>query len=320
MSNFTDKNPEVILVKGKYILAKTNKPVNSKIKEKIKNLGIPPAYKRMWVSKTSKSDIQVIAEDKNKKKQYFYNQNWIKSQTDKKYKKMYKFMKKLPLFLKTISKDSKYTNLSSKSYSKFPKKRVMAVMFKIMKITHIRIGNKKYTGTGLSTMKKTNVKLGKDNTVTFVFKGKSGVDHSISFKEKEIYNFLKEIKKVPVSGNWLFVFMSSDKNYYRVDSIDMNKYLQSVMGKDFTCKDFRTYAANFLFLKCLKNIELDKTTKAQLKKNVSEALEKTAKKLGHNKSTSKNSYVDNKIIEQYYTDPNKIKRSKIENILLKAFK
>jgi DNA topoisomerase-1 len=315
--NFTDKNPEILLIRGKYKNKRTNKIVSSKSNDKIKKLGIPPAYKRMWVSKNNKSNIQIVAEDKTGKKQYFYHKNWINDQSDKKYKKMYKFMIKLPLFLRTISKDSKYINLSSKNYSKFSKKRVMANMFKIMKITHIRIGNKKYTGTGLSTMKKENLKLNKGNLINFTFKGKSGVNHSIKFKDKNLFDFLKEIKNV--QNDWLFVH-SSGESCYRVDSTDMNKYLQSVMGEEFTCKDFRTYAANQIFLKYLMSIEINKTTQTHLNKNISIALEKTAKKMGHNKSTSKNSYIDNKIIDEYLKDPFKIKKGKVENILIKIFK
>ena len=42
------------------------------------------------------------------------------------------------------------------------------------------------------------------------------------------------------------------KYFFGEDSdVDLNQYIQNNMGKSFSCKDFRTYAANFYFIKAL---------------------------------------------------------------------
>ena len=89
----------------------------------------------------------------------------------------------------------------------------------------------------------------------------------------------------------------------------MNDYLQNKTGQDFTCKDFRTLASNIFFIKYIKNQQIP-LNKTQLKQNIVSSLNKTAEKLGHNRSTSKNSYVSPKVIEKYTKHPNAFSRAK----------
>ena len=78
------------------------------------------------------------------------------------------------------------------------------------------------------------------------------------------------------------------------------------MGKNFTIKDFRTYASNFYFIKSL----LKETKKHApnnikiIKKNINRAQEITAFYLRHTKNISKKSYTMNLIREMYMSDPN----------------
>ena len=89
----------------------------------------------------------------------------------------------------------------------------------------------------------------------------------------------------------------------------MNEYLQEAIGKDFTCKDFRTFSSNMFFIKNIRKLEIP-YNKTSIKKNIKEALKKTAEKLGHNTSTSKKSYVSPKIIKKYLKHPNTFYRTK----------
>jgi DNA topoisomerase-1 len=320
---FTESNPEILLIKGVYSYKKTGKKVNQRMCDKIKKIGIPPAYKNFWISKSSTSNIQAISLDSKNRKQYFYHSDWINKQTNKKYIRMYKFMKQMPIFWKKIDRDFKYASVSVNKMSDFPKKKVMAGMFKIMKHTNIRIGNKKYfddnNSVGLTTLKKKNIKFGNSNKILLKFKGKSGVDHVLTLNNKNLFIFLKEQTKIPTE--WLMQYKNHKGNFVRITSIDMNKYLQSIIGKDFTCKDFRTHAANINFLKHLQCIKINENpTKGTLLKNISQSLESTAKELGHNKSTSKNSYVNEKLIDEYVKNSKGIIHGNIEKILLKVYK
>ena len=65
------------------------------------------------------------------------------------------------------------------------------------------------------------------------------------------------------------------------------------MGSEYTCKDFRTYSANILFIKAfLKNSKQQKN----IKKVIIKSIDDSAKLLGHSRSISKKSYISENLI------------------------
>jgi DNA topoisomerase-1 len=62
----------------------------------------------------------------------------------------------------------------------------------------------------------------------------------------------------------------------------MNNYLKNKMGEEFSCKDFRTYASNYLFLEILKQFDIPQT-KREIQENLKETFNEVAKELGHTK-------------------------------------
>jgi DNA topoisomerase IB len=65
------------------------------------------------------------------------------------------------------------------------------------------------------------------------------------------------------------------------------------MGHEYTCKDFRTYSANILFIKAfLKNSKHQKN----IKKVIIKSIDDSAKLLGHSRSISKKSYISENLI------------------------
>ena len=288
-----------IYKKGKkYKHVYNNKTVSENIENKIKKLGIPPAYKKVWLSKKSKTKVQAISFDDKNRKQYKYHPSFVEKGKRSKYLRLKKFIKSQSTLKRKVKEDITLHNSN--------KNCVIANMFLIMMKTNIRVGNKKYClengSYGLTTMLKRH--LSKD--FVFNFKGKSGIKHSIPIKDNHLKKFLKNLKRI--SGKELFKY--KEENVVKiVTSNDMNEYLQNKTGKDFTCKDFRTLASNMYFIKYIKNLPIP-LNKTQTKKNITISLNKTAEKLGHNRSTSKNSYVSPKVINKYTKHPNAFSRAK----------
>jgi DNA topoisomerase IB len=73
----------------------------------------------------------------------------------------------------------------------------------------------------------------------FCFVGKSKIEHSIEIPQR-YKSILKLLSKNKKDDDKLFNGLSSD---------ELNCFLKEHMGKDYTCKDFRTYSANMLFIK-----------------------------------------------------------------------
>lgn len=296
--NRMDKYYNIYKKGKKYKHVYNNKIVSDSIENKIKKLGIPPAYKKVWLSKKSNNKVQAISFDNKNRKQYKYHPTFIEKGKRSKYRRLKKFIKIQSSFKRKINEDLKISSSL--------KDCVIANMFVIMMKTNIRVGNKKYClengSYGLTTMLKRHL----NNDYTFIFKGKSGIKHSIKIKDERLKKFLKYLKRI--SGKELFKY-KEDNVVKVVTSNDMNDYLQNKTGQDFTCKDFRTLSSNMYFIKYIKNLQIP-LNKTQLKQNIVSSLNKTAEKLGHNRSTSKNSYVSPKVIEKYTKHPNAFSRAK----------
>ena len=82
-----------------------------------------------------------------------------------------------------------------------------------------------------------------------------------------------------------------------ITSEEVNTFLKENMGKDYTCKDFRTYSANILFIKAfLKNAKgCQKSKKIILK-----SIDSVAEQLGHTRNISRKSYISTNLLDYCY--------------------
>ena len=80
-----------------------------------------------------------------------------------------------------------------------------------------------------------------------------------------------------------------------ISSEELNQFLKKNMGEEYTCKDFRTYSANVLFIKAfLKN---SKETNGIPQKIVLKSIEYSAKMLGHTRNICKKSYISDLLLD-----------------------
>jgi len=281
-----------------YYYIKNNRKVGKTVMERIKKLGIPPAWIDVWVSSDTESSIQVTGIDSKNRKQYRYHQDHIKAATQEKFLRLYDFIKAMPKLDKILKKHKK---LSQYSFD-----RVIVSMLTLIKELHMRVGKECYAKTnksyGVSSLKKTHVKI-KGDEIHFKFKGKSNKKLSYVFEDDILKKHIKSLLKL--KGEKLFQFIDDDKKIKRVTDTDLNLYIQEYMGDEFTCKDFRTYAANYYFVKSIL-IETKKRkpiNKKTINKNILNAIENTAHYLRHTQAISKKSYITDYFVSLYKTNP-----------------
>ncbi len=301
-----------------YFYIKNNTEINSKDLDRIKKLGIPPAWENLWVSSDSKSKIQAVGTDSKRRKQYRYHNDYIELAEKKKFIRLYDFIKALPTLENHISKHSKLN-----IYDKY---KVITTMLKIVKLTHMRVGKEQYArenkSYGISSLKKSHMKINGD-VINFNFMGKSKQRLNYVLINHDLKTHLQILEKL--EGEKLFQYIDTDSKIKKITDSDLNEYIQTFMGVDFTIKDFRTYAANFHFIKNLLNEtkkRLPKNDKIK-KKNILKSLQKTAKFLKHTKAISKKSYVMNFIIELYMNNSSYFtsrKYNTIDDVLLELLK
>jgi DNA topoisomerase-1 len=109
----------------------------------------------------------VLAKDDKKRTQYIYHPLFVELTNREKYFRLKDFISKLPNFMRAIN-DSLYNPKTEKEY-------IIAIMFRIMMLTHSRVGNDFHEDSfGLTTLEKKHIQIHGSN-IYFSFKGKKGI-------------------------------------------------------------------------------------------------------------------------------------------------
>lgn len=258
---------------------------------RIKALTIPPAWEHVWICPSPTGYLQATGYDEKGRKQYIYHSDWIKQTQENKFNNIIFFAEVLPKIRTKIAADI--------SEEELEKDKIIATVIWLLEHTFIRIGNEEYAkennSFGLTTLRNRHVKV-KGKEVTFEFKGKSGIEHTVSVSHPKIAKIIKECIELP--GYEIFQYINTDGSKHTVDSEDVNEYLKTVTGQDITAKDFRTWGATVLSAETLKIIG-PSNTELELKKNITTAIKKVSQHLRNTAAVCRQYYIHPTILKTY---------------------
>lgn len=269
-----------------------NKPVKAAAAlQRIHKLVIPPAWMDVWICPVDNGHIQATGLDVRKRKQYRYHELWNKLRNETKFHRLYEFGKVLPNLRLQLEADLAVKELSQQ--------KVLATVISLMERTYIRVGSNEYEKTngsyGLTTLKDKHVAI-KGDEMVFTFKGKKGIEHHISLKNKKLARMVKQCRDIP--GKELFQYYDADGCRRSIDSGMVNHYIKEATGQDFSAKDFRTWAGSVHALQAFRSLG-EAITVTENKKNIVAALDAVSKKLGNTRTVCKKYYVHPALLQLY---------------------
>jgi DNA topoisomerase I len=258
---------------------------------RIKSIVIPPAWTDVWISPAANGHIQATGRDDRGRKQYRYHQRWRAVRDANKYERLIDFARVLPRIRRRVQRDLGRRGL--------PREKVLATVVQLLESTMIRVGNEEYAkenkSFGLTTLRNRHVRV-KGSEVRFVFRGKSGKDHQVGVRDQRLARIVERCEELP--GQHLFQYVDEQGELRPLDSADVNDYIREASGGDFTAKDFRTWAGTVLAARALQEMEkVDSDTQA--KRNVVDAIERVAERLGNTRAVCRRCYVHPAIVDSY---------------------
>lgn len=261
------------------------------ILQRIKSLVLPPAWEDVWICSLDNGHLQATGIDIKKRKQYRYHALWNALRNQTKFYRLRDFGNSLEGIRLQLEKDIALPGL--------PLEKVLATVVLLMERTNIRIGNnfyeKLYGSYGLTTLKDKHVAF-KGHSLTFIFKGKKGVMHTIPLKSQRLANIVKKCRDIP--GKELFQYKDDKGAYRSIDSGMVNDYIKHISKGDFTAKDFRTWSGTVHALLEFKKLGFSEV-QSEAKKNVVAALDQVSKALGNTRTVCKKYYVHPLILSLY---------------------
>ena len=288
-----------------YYYYKNNKEANDNDKNRIKRLNVGKEWTEVWVSNDPKNEIQCIGIDKQGKKQYMYSQEHVEFVEREKFLRILKFAKKLDLINSAWEKHS--------NFPKYSKEKVISTILYLLKTLYLRVGKDMYArlndSYGASSLKKKHVKI-VGNNIELQFNAKSHQNVSYPITKSNIVTHIKELMKLDGKKLFMYIDADDDDKLKQVTYMDTNRYIQEHMKDVFYNKDFRTYAANYNFIRRLvretheNNPIVDgKVDKSIVRQNIKTAVHEAASLLKHTESISKKAYIASFIVTNYKENP-----------------
>ena len=271
---------------------------------RIRALVIPPAWTDVWISPDPRGHLQATGRDARRRKQYRYHSRWREVRDETKYHRLIAFAQALRAIRHRTAKDLRRTGL--------PREKVLAAVVQLLEKTLIRVGNDEYAkdneSFGLTTLRDRHVDVS-GAKLTFTFRGKSGVQHEVPLNDRRLARVVKACRDLP--GYDLFQYLDDDGQRQVIGSADVNGYLRDITGRDFTSKDFRTWAGTVLAAQLLRDFEAFESD-AQAKRNIVQAVESVAKRLGNTKAVCRKCYIHPAVLDAY------LDRSMLETVAQRA--
>ncbi|KAB0488801.1 DNA topoisomerase [Pseudomonas reinekei] len=257
---------------------------------RINALAVPPAYTDVWICTDPRGHLQATGRDARGRKQYRYHPRWREVRDTDKYSRLRDFGQALPKLRKQLE-----ALLAAPGFSR---DKVMATVITLLDATLIRVGNTQYArdnrSYGLTTLRSRHVEVN-GSAIQFQFRGKSGVEHQITVKDRRLARIIKRCQEIP--GQNLFQYLDENGERHTITSADVNAYLQTLTGADFTAKDYRTWAGSVRALAVLRKLQWQPESEA--KRHMVEMVKNVAKQLGNTPAVCRKCYIHPGVLDGF---------------------
>ena len=260
-------------------------------RKRLNSLAIPPAWTDVWICPDPHGHIQATARDARGRKQYRYHPSYREARDQSKFRRMLEFSEALPRLRECVERDLRGDALD--------RRQLLATVVRLLDRTLIRVGNDEYArenrSYGLTTLRRRHVKVD-GHELRFTFRGKSGVEHSISVTEPRLARIIQRCQDLP--GQEMFQYLNAAGKREAVTSDDVNEYLREASGRDVSAKDFRTWGGTMLAAVELRTAG-PAASRREADRNVVRAIDEVAERLGNTRAVCRKYYVHPALIHAY---------------------
>jgi DNA topoisomerase I len=254
--------------------------LNGRVRTRIEDLVIPPAWEDVWISRDPRGHIQATGQDAAGRKQYIYHPLWDEVRDGVKFERLAHFGRYLPQLRKRMDGDLRRRGL--------PRERVVALAVAVLDRTLVRVGNRRYVedndSYGLTTLTCEHIEV-EGLHVHLEFTGKGGAERQLAFRDRRLASLVARCQEL--DGQTLFSYETTGGDVSAVTSSDVNTYLSEAIGGGFTAKDVRTWGASALVTGELAR-NLDEPDRES---RLVRAIDAAAERLGNTRAVCRSSYV-----------------------------
>ncbi|BBY22082.1 DNA topoisomerase [Mycobacterium stomatepiae] len=260
--------------------------------QRIRDLVIPPAWKKVWISPHPNGHIQAVGTDAAGRRQYLYHSAWQQERAEEKFDRVLDLSARLPDFRARIMAD-----LTRRGASR---ERVLALGLRLLDRGYFRSGGEQYAeeheSYGIATLLCDHVTVRRD-TVDFDYPAKSGVQRTVQVEDAELVRAVRSLMRRRQRGERLLVYRNASE-WVDIRAEDLNTRFKELVGDEFTVKDLRTWHGTVLAAAAFT--DADPPVSQRVVKRVEAAvMREVAEELGNTPAVARGSYVDPRVVTGY---------------------
>lgn len=258
---------------------------------RIENLKVPPAWEDARIARGPSARVQAIGYDSAGRLQYLYHPKYRERKEHEKFERILRFSEALPEMRRITSNHLRHRRLD--------REKVLAAMTRLMNAAYFRVGDERYARKnrtyGIATLRRKHLRVEGD-TMIFEYTGKWGQVQRKAVTDARLRRIVEECAALP--GYEIFKYLDESGELRNAKARDLNAYVKEVMGEEFTPKDFRTWAGTLFAAVKLAEIGATEDLE-QAEKNVLEAVDHVAQRLGNTRDIARASYISPRVIDHY---------------------
>ena len=266
------------------------------IVDRIRSLAIPPAWEDVWICSDPDGHIQATGLDAKGRRQYRYHDEWRAARDRAKHDRILRFAKALPELRSQVAADIDLPGV--------PLERVLACAVRLLELGFFRIGGEPYAEEndtyGLATLQKKHVRVRRD-VLEFDYDAKSGQHRLCQVVDPDVRAIIVTLRRRRAPADAKLLAYEDGRRWVDIRSTDINEYIQTHIGDEFTAKDFRTWVGTVLAAAGLAAQEPAGSETAS-KRVVTQVVMDVAEHLGNTPAVARSAYIDPRVVERFEAD------------------
>ena len=265
---------------------------DEKTLQRVKDLVIPPAWKKVWISPHRNGHIQAVGTDAAGRRQYIYHQAWQEERAEEKFDRVLDLSLQLPQWRARGTED-----LGAKGLGR---DRVLALALHLLDRGYFRAGGEQYADEnesyGLATLLCEHITLHRDS-VLFDYPAKSGVRRTLEITDEAVVRAVRSLMRRD-GRTERFLVCRNGSGWTDIRADDLNARFKELVGEDYSVKDLRTWHGTVLAAEAF--VDADPPVSPKVVKRVESAVMKeVSEALGNTPAVARGSYVDPRVVRGY---------------------
>lgn len=260
--------------------------------QRIRDLVIPPAWKKVWICPYPNGHIQAVGTDAAGRRQYLYHQKWQQERNEEKFDRVLEMSASLPDMRRRIAADLRRRGLE--------RDRVLALALHLLDLGYFRAGSEQYVeennSYGIATLLCEHIALQKQ-AVEFDYPAKSGVRRTLLIDDPEVVRSVRALQRGRQRTERLLVCRNGS-GWIDLHADDLNARFKELVGDEYTVKDLRTWHGTVLGAAAFVDAD-PPANKTVIKRVESAVMKEVAEELGNTPAVARSSYVDPRVVEGY---------------------